>query len=61
MWHDFENGTALKRLFSKAGLYGDDTRLKDEISNGQLTALDSNVIKIEEMNSKGKLAIGKSR
>jgi hypothetical protein len=58
---DFEKWDGDEAFIFKAGLYGDDTRLKYEISSGRLTALDSNIIKIEGMNSKGKLAIGKSR
>jgi hypothetical protein len=58
---DFEKWDGDESLVFKAGVYGDETRLKYEISSGRLTALDSNIFKLEGMNSKGKLAIGKSR
>jgi hypothetical protein len=60
LWLDFEKWDGDESFVFKAGVYGDDTRLKYEISSGRLTALDSNIFKIEGMNSKRKLAIGKS-
>jgi hypothetical protein len=61
LWLDFERWDGHESFVFKAGVYGDDTRLRYEISSGRLTALDSNILRIEGMNSKGKLAIGKSR
>ena len=60
LWLDFEKWDGDESFVFKASVYGDDTRLKYEISSGRLTALDSNIIKTEGMNSRGKLVIGKS-
>jgi hypothetical protein len=61
LWLDFEKWDGDEAFIFKAGVYGDDTRLKYEISSGRLTALDSNIFRIEGRNSKGTLTIGKSR
>lgn len=61
LWLDFERWDGDESFIFKAGVYDDDTRLKYEISSGRLMALDSNINKIEGMNSKGKLAIDKIR
>jgi hypothetical protein len=55
--HDFEKWDGNESFVFKAGLYGDDTRLRYEISSGRLTALDSNLRDIEGENGKGKIAI----
>lgn len=60
LWLDFEKWDGAESFVFKAGVYGDDTRLKYEISSGRLTALDSNILKLEGSNSKGKLIIGKT-
>lgn len=58
LWHDFEKWDGNDSFVFKAGLSGDDTRLKYEISNGRLTALDSNFKnEFQGQNSKGKVAI----
>jgi hypothetical protein len=58
---DFEKWDGAESFVVKAGVYDDDTRLEYDISRGRLTALDSNIFKLEGMNNKGKLHVGKSR
>lgn len=60
LWLTFEKWDGDESFVFKAGVYGDETRLKYEISSGRLTALDSNILRIEGENSKGKLALSKS-
>jgi len=58
LWHDFEKWDTNDAFVFKAGLSGDNTRLKYEISSGRLTALDSNYRnEFQGQNSKGKVAI----
>ena len=59
-WHEFEKWDGDESFVFKAGLYGDNTRLKYEITSGRLTALDSNLPNIEGVSGKGKLPIDRS-
>lgn len=60
LWLTFEKWDGAESFIFKGGVYGDETRLKYEISSGRLTAFDANILRIEGENSKGKIAIGKS-
>lgn len=57
--HDFEKWDGDSAFVFKAGLFGDQTRLRYDIATGRLTVLDPNAIPrhIEGRNNKGKIAI----
>jgi hypothetical protein len=59
LWHDFEKWDGDAAFVFKAGLYGDNTRLRYDITTGHLTVLDPDAIPrhIEARNTKGKIAI----
>ncbi len=62
LWHDFEKWDGDAAFVFKAGLYGDNTRLRYDLTTGRLTVLDPNAIPrhIEGRNDKGKIAIVQS-
>ena len=55
LWHEFERGDGDESF--KAGLSGDLTRLRYDISQGRLTAPESNFRFLRGQNSKGKVEI----
>jgi hypothetical protein len=57
LWHMFEGWDGNDSLIFDAGLYGDLTRLKYDISSGKLTGLDSNFSSLQGYNSEGKIEI----
>jgi len=60
LWHDFEKWDGNSAFVFKAGLFGDLTRLRYDITTDRLTVLDPNTVPraIEGWNDKGKVAIG---
>jgi hypothetical protein len=57
LWHEFEKWEGDKSFIFKAGLSGDMTRLKYDISQGRLTALEPNFRFLRGQNGKGKIEI----
>jgi hypothetical protein len=57
MWHQFEKWDTNQSFIFNAGLSGDQTRLKYDISHEQLTALELNFSFLEGENSKGNIKI----
>ena len=57
LWHEFERWDGDESFIFNAGLYGDKTRLKYDIAQRRLTALDSNFRSLQGQNSKGKVEI----
>jgi hypothetical protein len=59
LWHDFEKWDGDSAFIFKAGLFGDLTRLRYDITTSRLTVLDPDASPhfIEASNNKGKIAI----
>jgi hypothetical protein len=63
LWHEFEKWDGSSAFIFKAGLYGDHTRLRYDMTTGRLSVLDANAIprNIEARNDKGKIAIERNQ
>ena len=60
LWHEFERWDGDESFIFKAGLSGDLTRLRYDISQMRLTALEFNFRSLEAQNNKGQIQIVRS-